>query len=696
MNEVITERRGPVALLRLAHPPVNGIGLALRSGLLAALDAALADPAVGAIVVTGGEEVFSGGADVSEFGSARSSTAPFLPQVIAALEASAKPVVAAIAGNCLGGGLELALGCHWRVAKADAMLGLPEVRLGLLPGAGGTQRLPRAVGLEAALNMIVAGDPVRADALLGTDLVDAVVDGPVVEAAVAFAQQTLADGRAPRRLRELKVKAPRADAFLQFARTSVKAKNRFLPAPLQCVEAVAHAVNQPFDEGLRLERAAFLALMNTPESRALRHAFFAERAAAKVEGLAEDTPVRPIRTVGVIGAGTMGGGITMALVNVGIPVLLLEASQAALDKGMATIRRNYEGSVAKGKLAPPKMEAALALITPTLSYDALADADLVLEAVFEDLGVKAEVFARLDAVCKPGAILASNTSALDLNKIAQFTRRPADMIGLHFFSPANQMRLLEVVRAAATADDVLATAMALARRMKKVAVVAGVCDGFIGNRMLARYSAAASELLDLGALPQQVDRALEAWGFAMGPFRVGDLAGLDIGWAGRKRRAAEHPGQDFSACADRLCEAGRFGQKTGAGWYRYAPGSRAAIPDPEVTQLIEAWRAERGCTPRKVSDAEIVERCVWALANEGARILADGIAQRAGDIDTVYLNGYGFPRFRGGPMKAADEAGLPMVARALQRIASESQAVHWTPAPLLVELAASGKTFTRE
>ncbi len=694
MNEVITERRGPVAVLRLAHPPVNGIGLALRSGLLAALDAALADPAVGAIVVTGGEQVFSGGADVSEFGSARSSTAPFLPQVIGALEAAAKPVVAAIAGNCLGGGLELALGCHWRVATADAMLGLPEVKLGLLPGAGGTQRLPRAVGLETALNMIVSGDPVRADALLGTDLVDAVVDGPVVDAAVAFAQQALAEGRAPRRLREQKVNAPRADAFLQFARTQVKAKNRFLPAPLQCVEAVAHAVNQPFDEGLRLERAAFLALMNTPESRALRHAFFAERAAAKVEGLAEDTPVRPIRTVGVVGAGTMGGGITMALVNVGIAVVLLEASQAALDKGLATIRRNYEGSVAKGRLAPGKMEAALALITPTLSYNALADADLVIEAVFEHLGVKAEVFARLDAVCRPGAILASNTSALDLNRIAQFTRRPAEVIGLHFFSPANQMRLLEVVRGAATADDVLATAMALARRMKKVAVVAGVCDGFIGNRMLARYGAAANELLDLGALPQQVDRALEVWGFAMGPFRVGDLAGLDIGWAGRKRRAAENPGQDFSACADRLCEAGRFGQKTGAGWYRYAPGSRAAIPDPEVTKIIEAWRAERGCTPRKVTDAKIVERCVWALANEGARILADGIAQRAGDIDTVYLNGYGFPRFRGGPMKAADEAGLPMVARALQRIAGESRAAHWTPAPLLVELAAAGKTFT--
>ncbi len=694
MNEVTSEQRDGVAVLRLVHPPVNGIGLALRSGLLEALDRALADPATQAIVVTGGEKIFSGGADVSEFGSAKSMTAPFLTQVITALEDAGKPVVAAIGGHCLGGGLELALGCHWRVAHVDALLGLPEVKFGQLPGAGGTQRLPRAVGLETALNMIVTGDPVPASQLAGTDLIDEVVSANVVDAAVAFARRAVAVGTKPRRLRELKVRAPAAEAYLQFVRTTVKAKNRFLSAPPQCVEAVANAVSLPFDEALKRERAAFISLMNTPESRALRHAFFAERDAAKVERLLADTPVRPIRCVGVVGAGTMGGGITMALINVGIPVVLLEVTQAALVKGLVAIRRNYEGTVAKGKLAPEKMAAALALITPTLTYDALGDADLVIEAVVADMGVKAEVFALLAAVCRPGAILASNTSALDLNQIAQFTKRPADVIGLHFFSPANLMRLLEVVRGAATADDVLATAMALAKRMNKVAVVAGVCDGFIGNRMLARYSGAANELLDLGALPQQVDRALEAFGFAMGPFRVGDLAGLDIGWARRKRWAAENPGQDFAACADRLCEAGRFGQKTGAGWYRYEPGSRAALPDPEVTKLIDAWRAERGCATRVVSEAEIVERCVYALANEGARILADGIAQRAGDIDTVYLNGYGFPRFRGGPMKVADEAGLPIVARALRRIAAESGASHWQPAPLLSEHAAQGRTFT--
>ncbi|AOV05346.1 3-hydroxyacyl-CoA dehydrogenase NAD-binding domain-containing protein [Delftia tsuruhatensis] len=695
MTAVSYEVRDQVAVLTLNHPPVNGIGSRIRPGVLAGLDRALADPTVLAVVLTGGEKQFSGGADVSEFGTPQATQAPNLPSVIAALENAIKPVVAAIAGNCLGGGLELALGCHWRVAHANATLGLPEVKLGLLPGAGGTQRLPRALGLEPALNMIVSGEPTRAAAVAGTPLVDEVTDGSVVDAAIAFAQWVVNEQLPLRRLRDLKVNEPRFEAFLQFARTTVKTANRFLPAPLACVEAVANAMTQPFDEGLRRERASFITLMHTPESRALRHAFFAERNAAKVDGLPAGTPTRAIARVGVIGAGTMGAGITLALVAAGLSVVLLETTQAALDKGMENIRRTLEASLKKGKLSEAQQASQLNAITPALAYGHLADVDLVIEAVFENIDIKRQVFSQLDAVCKPDAILASNTSALDLNQIAAFTQRPQDVIGLHFFSPANVMRLLEVVRGAATAADVLATAMELAKRLKKVAVVSGVCEGFIGNRMLARYSNAANGLLDLGATPQQVDKALEGFGFAMGVYRVGDLAGLDIGWNRRKNLKLAHPDQDFSVAADRLCEAGRFGQKTGAGWYRYEPGNRAALPDPAVDQLLAAWRQERGFTSRKVSDAEVVERCIFALVNEGARLLAEGIAQRASDIDVVYLNGYGFPRFRGGPMAYADEVGLPHVVRALRRMAAESpaEAALWTPAPLLVELAESGRTF---
>ncbi len=698
MSDVLYEVRGKTAVLTLNNPPINGISYGVRSGLFEALDRALADTGVTALVITGGSRDFSGGADVREFGTPKSGMAPAISNIIERFESSSKPVVAAIQGNCLGGGLELALGCHWRVAHKDAVLGLPEVKLGLLPGAGGTQRLPRAIDLERALNMIVSGEILPASGFLGTALVDAVTDGPVVEAAIMFAEQALAEGRSLRRLRDERVQAPMSDAFLQFGRNTVKAANRFLPAPMACVEAVAAAVNKRFDEGLKLERTTFISLMNTPESRALRHAFTAERLAGKVEGLRADTPIRDVHSVAVIGAGTMGGGIAMSLAGAGIQVVLLEANQAALDKGLETIRRNYENSVKRGKLSQAYVDQCMERIMPALSYDALSQVDLVIEAVFESMEVKAEVFSRLDAVCKPGAILASNTSALDLNKIACFTKRPQDVIGLHFFSPANQMRLLEIVRGAATADDVLATSMALARRLKKVGVVAGVCDGFIGNRMLARYGAATSNLIDIGALPQQVDRALESFGFAMGVFRVSDMAGLDIGWATRKRRAAADPARDYANVADRLCEAGRFGQKTGAGWYRYEPSNRNAIPDPEVTRIIEEWRKERSYATRKITDQEIVERCVFALVNEGARILVDGIAQRASDIDAVYLNGYGFPRFRGGPMKYADEVGLPNVVRALQRIAQESpqDAEFWTPAPLLVELANQGRTFNFE
>ena len=684
---------GPVAVVTLNNPPVNGLGHALRSGIVAALDQALADPQVQAIVLTGSARAFSGGADVREFGTPKAGQEPTLPSVIRALDGATKPVVAAIAGVCLGGGLELALGCHYRVALPDASLGLPEVKLGLLPGAGGTQRLPRLIGLEPALNMIVSGQPVPANAFAGTPLVHALIEGDLVEGAVAFAAQVAARGEPLPRARDLKVKQPNADAFLQFARNTVAAASKPFPAPLQCVEAVAASL-KPFDEGLQTERTLFQALMQTPESRALRHVFQAERAAAKVPGLPEGTVLRPIARVGVIGAGTMGGGITMNFLNAGIPVVLLEMKQEALDRGLATIRKNYENSMKKGKLKPEQVEQRMGLITPTLEYAALKDADLIVEAVFEEMGVKEAVFRQLDAVAKPGAILASNTSYLDIDRIATFTQRPQDVIGLHFFSPANVMRLLEIVRGAQTAPDVLATSLQLAKQIKKVAVVSGVCDGFIGNRMLARYGAAAQGLINAGALPQQIDGALQKFGLAMGPFRMGDLAGLDIGWATRKRKAVEAGVEMKPIVADKLCEAGRFGQKTGAGWYRYEAGNRTPLPDSVTEQLIADYRAAHGITPRKIGDEEIVERCIFALVNEGARILEEGIAARASDIDLVYLNGYGFPLHRGGPMLYADTVGLPQVVRSLRRFAAEPGADgSWQPAPLLVRLAEEGRSF---
>jgi 3-hydroxyacyl-CoA dehydrogenase len=688
------EIRSGTAVITFDFPPVNGLGSQLRSALLECLDRANADTAVTAVVITGTGKAFSGGADVKEFGTPAASREPRLPLLISALEDSPKPVVAAIAGICMGGGLELAMGAHYRVARADARLALPEVKLGLLPGAGGTQRLPRAIGLERALNMILSGETLPASAFKGSALLDDVTEGDVVDAAVALAQRVVAEGLPRKRLRDLKVQDPQAEAFLQFARNMVAAGAGPYPAPLRCLQTVALSVSKPFDEALRLEREAFLALMGSVESRALRHVFGAERAAGKIANLPDGVPLRNIDKIGVIGAGTMGGGISMNFLNAGIPVVLLETQQEALDRGLATIRRNYENSAKKGKLTSAQVEQRMALLTPTLDYAALADADLVIEAVFENMDVKQTVFSQLDKVCKQGAILASNTSYLDIDKIAGFTTRPRDVLGLHFFSPANVMRLLEVVRGAQTAPDVLATSMALARKIGKIAVVSGVCDGFIGNRMLAPYGAAAQGLINAGALPQQIDGALQTFGMAMGPFRMGDLAGLDIGWATRKRKAAE-AGKPFTPIAtDKLCEAGRFGQKTGAGWYRYEAGKRDPIPDPVTEQVIAEYRAANGITPRKVSDTEVVERCIYALINEGARILQEGIAARASDIDLVYLNGYGFPRHRGGPMLYADTVGLSNVVRALQRFAAEPGAdPSWQPAPLLLQLAAQGKTF---
>ncbi|MET0732113.1 MAG: 3-hydroxyacyl-CoA dehydrogenase NAD-binding domain-containing protein [Casimicrobiaceae bacterium] len=687
--------RGRVAIITLDNPPVNGLGYDTRSDVVAGIDRANADAACDAIVVTGGGKAFSGGADIREFNTPKASAEPALRSVIRALEESGKPVIAAINGVCMGGGLELAMGCHYRVSHAAATLALPEVKLGLLPGAGGTQRLPRAIGVEPALNMIVTGTGVPAATLRATALLDGVVDDDVVAAAVALAHRIIAEGLPRKRLRDVKLQYPDADGYFQFARNTIAATAKHFPAPQKCVDAVAAAVSKPFDEGLRYERELFGELLLTPQSRALRHAFFAERAAARIADVPDSTPARAIKRVAIIGAGTMGGGIAMNFLSAGLPVALLETDATALDKGVARIRDNYEASAKKGRLTHDKVAQSLSLLKPTLLYDDLRDADLVIEAVFEDMAIKEAVFATLDGVAKDGAILATNTSTLDVDAIAAATRRPQDVVGMHFFSPANVMKLLEVVRGAKTAPDVLMTVMQLAKRIGKTAVVSGVCDGFIGNRMLEQYLRQAMFLVDEGASPAEVDGALEKFGMAMGPFRMSDLAGNDVGWRIRQRRYVEKPQVRYSRIADRICERGRFGQKTGAGWYRYEAGRRDALHDPAVDAIVAAYRKEIGATPRRIAADEIVDRCMLALVNEGARIVEEGIAQRASDIDVVYLTGYGFPLWRGGPMLYADMTGLYSVIRRMHAFAAMpgADAAFWTPAPLLARLAAEGRTF---
>jgi len=683
-----------IAVITLNNPPVNGLGLATRTAAVEGLRRAADDPAVKAIVITGAGKAFSGGADIREFNSPKALTEPTLHTLIRTVESSDKPTVAAIHTVCMGGGLELALGANYRVALPGAQIALPEVKLGLLPGAGGTQRLPRVLGLETALNMIVTGTPVASEKLAGTPLFDELLapGADLVAGAVAFARR-VASARPLPKVRERRVDHPDAAGFLAAARARVKVEAGPFPAPVECVETVAASVEKPFEEGLRFERERFIHLTQTTASKALRHAFFAERAAGKVPDVPADTPLRAIRSAAVVGAGTMGGGIAMTFANAGIPVTLVETRQDALDQGLATIRKNYENTVRKGKLAPETAAQRASLIHGTLDYADVAQADIVIEAVFEDMGVKETVFRKLDAVMKPGAILASNTSTLDLNRIASFTSRPQDVVGLHFFSPANVMKLLEIVRGAATGKDVLATALALSKTLRKTGVVSGVCDGFIGNRMVEQYIRQAGFLLDEGALPQQVDRAIETFGFAMGPFRMGDLAGNDIGWSIRKRRHVEMPDVKYSQTADLLCEQGRFGQKTGAGWYDYQAGDRTPQPSAWVDEMIVRHSQDLGMPRRAISDAEIVERLVYALVNEGARILDEGIALRASDIDMVYLSGYGFPLFRGGPMFYADTVGLPQVLAAIEKYARGYHGEAWTPAPLLVRLAGEGKTF---
>ena len=687
------EVKGVVAVITMNNPPVNGLGHATRSGIFAGVQKALADEAVTAIVLTGAGRAFSGGADIKEFNTPKTFAEPHLLQVIEAIEKAAKPVVAAVHSVAMGGGLELALGCHYRVAAPGAQIALPEVKLGLLPGAGGTQRLPRVVGVETALTMIVTGNPVPAEKLAETKLFDRMIAGDLLAGALAFAAEIAARRPLPK-VRDVKIELADREAFFKAARATVGAAAKHFPAPLKCVDCVEAAVTLPFEEGMKVERDAFLMLVQTTESKALRHYFFSERAAAKIPDVPEDTPKRPIATAAVVGAGTMGGGIAMNFANAGIPVTVLEVNQEALDRGLATVRKNYENSLKKGRLTQEKFDQRMGLILGTLSYERLKDADIVIEAVFEEMGVKEKVFKKLDEVMKPGAILASNTSTLDVNRIAGFTRRPEDVIGTHFFSPANVMRLVEVVRGEKTAKDVLATVMALAKKIRKIAVVSGVCDGFIGNRMIEQYARQAGFLLEEGCLPEQVDRVMEEFGFAMGPFRMGDLAGNDVGWYIRKRRYAEQPDVIYSKTADLLCEMGRFGQKTGAGWYDYKPGDRTAYPSEAVNTMIVNHSREIGVERRAVGDQEILERLVYALVTEAAYILEEKIAQRASDIDIIYITGYGFPLHRGGPMFYADTVGLAQVVAAMERYAKGRHGRFWKPAPLLARLAGEGKTFT--
>ena len=696
MNEVAQYSvRDGIAVIALKKPPVNSLGHALRAGIVQGLDKAARDPTVKALILIGAAKAFSGGADLREFNTPKSSARPTLSEINDAQDRFPKPMVGAIGGFALGGGLELALGCHYRVAAPNAEFALPEVKLGILPGSGGTQRLPRAIPTAEALDMMVSGRRIGGAKARVLGLVDELIDGDLFEGALAYAKRLVAEDKGPRRLRDQSVKFDGdAAGFFPTARERVSKESRGYPAPLEIVACVEAAVTKPFDEGLSIEHERFEFLVNTPESKALRHVFFAEREAAKIPDVSEATAVRKIKRAAIVGAGTMGGGIAMAVVNAGIPVTLIETSQETLDRGLKAIEKNYAATVSKGRLTQGQMDTCMDLIKPSIALDDAAEVDIVVEAVFERMDIKQEIFRKLDAIVRRGAILATNTSTLDVDAIAQVTKRPQDVIGTHFFSPANVMRLLEVVRCAKTAPDVLATAMKLGKTIGKVPIVSGVCDGFIGNRMLEKYLQQAMFLLDGGATPAQVDNALEGWGLKMGPFAMYDMAGNDIFWEIRKRQYRERPGMVYSRLGDRICEQGWFGQKTGRGWYRYEAGNRRPIPDPEVEALIAEYRKEIGVAPHAVSEQEIVERCVYALVNEAAFILEEGIALRASDIDVVYLTGYGFPPWRGGPMFYASHMGLSQVVDAIKRFQKGYQGDQWRLAPLLERLAVQGETFS--
>ncbi|NPU13380.1 3-hydroxyacyl-CoA dehydrogenase [Bradyrhizobium sp. 83002] len=688
MSEVAKlDRHDIIGIVTIDSPPVNALSAAVRGGILDNVKAAIDDPAIKAIVLTCGGRTFIAGADITEFG--KPPKPPALNDVLSTIENSPKPVIAAIHGTALGGGLEVALACHYRVATKDSKLGLPEVKLGLLPGAGGTQRLPRAVGPELAVKMIVGGDPIGAAEALKSGLIEEIVEGPA-SGGVDFARKVVAENRPLRKLRDddSKIAAAKADrSIFTNAVAAITKKSRGLEAPFAAADAVGYAIDLPFDEGLKREREGFLKLVASDQSKAQRYAFFAEREAAKIAGVPEGTKGRKVERVAIIGAGTMGGGIAMSFANAGIPVTLIETAEEQLKRGMGIMQKNWEATAARGGIPADAPAKRMALIDGKVGLENVKDADLVIEAVFETMAVKKEVFGKLDQYAKPGAVLASNTSYLNIDAIAAETSRPQDVLGMHFFSPANVMKLCEIVRAEKTAPDALVTAVSIARKIAKVPAVVGVCDGFVGNRMLAQRGKQAEKLLFEGALPQQVDAVVTKFGMPMGPFAMGDLAGLDIGWRSRKDRGIK------SEIADALCEAGRFGQKTGKGYYKYETGSRAPLPDPDVEKLIDETLAKLGLKRRNVSDEEILERMMYPMINEGAKILAEGIAARPSDIDVVWLYGYGWPIYRGGPMYWADSVGLKHIAERLAFYAKETNDPSLEPAPLLKQLADEGKTF---
>ena len=689
---VTTALHGDVLVVTIDNPPVNALGAAVRQGLLAAMQQAQADAAVAAVLLVGAGKAFIAGADIREFG--KPPVPPALPEVCRAIEGSDKPVVAVLHGAALGGGLEVALSAHYRLALPAATVGLPEVNLGLLPGSGGTQRAPRLMGVQAATAMMLSGQHLKAQAALQAGLVDKLVEGADAQAAgLAYVRELLTAKAPVRRTRDLAIAEPQAAlAWLEEQKAETAKKARGLFSPLKIIECVQAAVQLPFDEGLARERALFIECLDSPQRAGLIHAFFAEREVAKVPEAQAAQP-RPVASVAVIGGGTMGAGIAVAALDAGLPVTMIERDAESIARGRANVEKVYNGLVAKGRMTEAAKAAVMARYTGSTNYADIAQVDLVIEAVFEDIEVKKAVFRELDRVCKPGAVLATNTSYLDIDAIAASTSRPQDVIGLHFFSPANIMKLLEIVVPAKVGADVVATAFELAKKLKKVPVRAGVCDGFIGNRILAVYKQAADYIMEDGASPYEIDEAVRGFGFAMGPFQVTDLAGGDIGWATRKRRAATRdPKARYVEIADRICERGWFGQKTGRGFYLYPEGARVGQPDPEVLAIVDAERAKKGITPRSFSADDIMRRYMAAMVNEGAKVVAEGIALRPLDVDVTFVAGYGFPRHRGGPMKWADMTGLPKVLADIQAFAKEDP-LFWKPAPLLEQLVAEGRNF---
>ena len=683
--------RDKIGVISVDSPPVNALSQRVREGILDAVRKAQKDKSEAVVLCCKGR-TFIAGADITEFG--KPPLEPGLSEVLSAMENSSKPIIAAIHGAALGGGFEVALACHYRCAVAGARVGLPEVKLGLLPGAGGTQRVPRIAGIRAAFDMIVSGNPIAAAKARDMGLVNEIIDGDLVEGAISYARDLVDSGAPLKRIRDVNIDPATIEpGFFEQARKRVNARARGQIAQDRIVSCLEAAVNLPIDKGLKRERELFIELLTSPESAAMRHIFFAERQAAKIKGLPRETPVREINQAAIIGGGTMGGGIAMCFANAGIPVVLLEVNDEALDRGLKIIRKNYSITVKRGKLTEADVKKRMALITGATNYADIADADIVIEAVFENLDLKKEIFAKLDETCKAGAILATNTSYQDVDAIAAATARPEDVVGTHFFSPANVMKLLEVVRGAKTADDVLATIMLTGKRIGKVCALSGVCYGFIGNRMLTGYGREAQLLLLEGCTPQQVDSTLEKFGMAMGPVAMGDLAGLDVGYKARQSRKAEGDDPRPYAVSTRLVESGRFGQKTGAGYYRYDSETRARDSDPEVEVMIREEAEKFGIERREISEAEIIARCIYPLVNEGAKILEEGIAQRASDIDVVYVFGYAFPVAKGGPMFYADQVGLKSVYDKILEFRNRHGEQNWEPANLLKQLAENGGSF---